>query len=207
MRKRSPSCFETIAIRGRSRASPCRRPEAAATLVWRYVTPSARETLRKICQHVQDSRRRRVDRELILSSWSTINRARVPTRHLSLPNLLQPPPWTFGPCRLTAFAVSRLFFCEIARLPRLEPRSDQGAPSSTMHVVSIKSRAASGANAPYRRVPPRPRVFIIDRPKACLLATILAVLALVAVGALANNFLSAPRRLACEVPAAVAPQQ
>jgi len=53
----------------------------------------------------------------------------------------------------------------------------------------------------------RPLVFIIDRPKTCLLATILAVLALVAVGALANNLLSAPRRLACEVPAAVAPQQ
>ncbi len=76
-----------------------------------------------------------------------------------------------------------------------------------MHVVSIKSRVAPRANAPYGRVPPRPRVFIIDRPKTCLLATILAVLALVAVGALANNLLSAPRRLACEVPAAVAPQQ
>ena len=71
-----------------------------------------------------------------------------------------------------------------------------------MHVVSIKSRVAPGANAPYRRVPPRPRVFIIDRPKTRFLATILAVLALVAVGALANNFLSAPRRLACEMPAA-----
>jgi hypothetical protein len=145
--------------------------------------------------------------ELILSSWSTINRARFPTRWLSLPNLLQPPPWTFGPCRLTAFAVSRLFFCEIARSPRLDSRSDQGAPSSTMHVVSIKSRAGSGTNAPYRRSPPRPRVFIIDRPTTCLLATILVVLALLAVGALANNLLSASRRLACEVPAAVAPQQ
>ena len=76
-----------------------------------------------------------------------------------------------------------------------------------MHVVSIKSRAGSGTNAPYRRSPPRPRVFIIDRPKTCLLATLLAVLTLVGVGALANNLLSAPRRLACEVPAAVAPQQ
>jgi len=64
-----------------------------------------------------------------------------------------------------------------------------------MHVVSIESRAASGANAPHRRVPPRPRVFIIDRPTRCLLATILVALALVAVGALANNFLSAPRHL------------
>jgi hypothetical protein len=73
-----------------------------------------------------------------------------------------------------------------------------------MHVVSIESRAASGANAPHRRVPPRPRVFIIDRPTTCLLATILVVLAL---GALANNLLGASRRLACEVPGAVAPQQ
>jgi hypothetical protein len=76
-----------------------------------------------------------------------------------------------------------------------------------MQVVSIKSRAASRANAPHRRVPPRPRVFIIDRPKTCSLATILALVALVAVGALANNLLSASRMLACEVPVAVAPQQ
>jgi len=74
-----------------------------------------------------------------------------------------------------------------------------------MQVVSIKSRAASGADATHRRVPPRPRVFIIDRPKSWLLAAILAVLALLAVGALANNLLGAPRRLDCEVPA-VAPQ-
>jgi len=39
-------------------------------------------------------------------------------------------------------------------------------------------------------------VFIIDRP-TCLLATILVGLALAALGALANNLLSAPRRLAC----------
>ena len=76
-----------------------------------------------------------------------------------------------------------------------------------MHVVSIKSRAGPGVKTTQRLAPSRPRVFIIDRPKTCLLATILAVLALVAVGVLANNLLSAPRRLSCEVPAAVAPQQ
>ena len=75
-----------------------------------------------------------------------------------------------------------------------------------MHMVSIKSRGAPRAVAP-RRAPPRPLVFIVDRPKTCLLVTILAILASVALGALANHLLSAPRQLACEVPAAVAPQQ
>jgi hypothetical protein len=50
-------------------------------------------------------------------------------------------------------------------------------------------------------------VFIIDRPTTWLLATILVVLALVAIGALANDLLSAPRRLACEAPSTVAPEQ
>jgi hypothetical protein len=74
------------------------------------------------------------------------------------------------------------------------------------HVVSIESRAASGASAPHRRVPPHPRVFIIDRPTTCLLATILGVLALLAVGAFANNLLSVPRHLACVAPPTGAPQ-
>src|SRR5882672_8928208 len=51
-----------------------------------------------------------------------------------------------------------------------------------MPVVSLNSRAAPRAEAPHRRVAPRPWVFIIDRPKTCLLVTILAVLASVAVG-------------------------
>jgi hypothetical protein len=73
--------------------------------------------------------------------------------------------------------------------------------------VSIESRAAPSAKAPHGQAPPRPRVFVIDRPTTWLLATILVVLALVAIGALANDLLSAPRRLACEAPSTVAPEQ
>ena len=69
-----------------------------------------------------------------------------------------------------------------------------------MHVVSIKSRAASGVNAPHRRVPSRPRVFIIDRPKAALLIAILAGIALLGTGALAHGLLTMPRGLVCEAP-------
>jgi hypothetical protein len=129
---------------------------------------------------------------------------------LLLPKLLQPPPWTFGPHRLTARAVSWLFSCAAARLPRPDPRSDQGAPTSIMHVVSnvvpIKSRDARGANALHRSVLLRRRVFIIDRPKTSLLAAILVAIALVAVGALAGDLLNVPRGLMCDAPRIAAPE-
>ena len=54
--------------------------------------------------------------------------------------------------------------------------------------------------------PTRPRLFIIDRPGMYTLAAILGVLALITVGALANDLLSAPRHLACRAPDRPPPQ-
>lgn len=82
----------------------------------------------------------------------------------------------------------------------------KGPPCRTVNVVPISARATPSANTSRRPVPPRPRIFIIERPTASLLAASLVAFALVAVGAFANNLLSAPRNLACEAPARAAPR-
>ena len=73
-------------------------------------------------------------------------------------------------------------------------------------VVSIKAWAAPPARVLQRPARPRPRVFIVDSPKTYLVAAVLGVMALLVAGALASQFLSMPRALACEAPV-VASQQ
>jgi hypothetical protein len=67
-------------------------------------------------------------------------------------------------------------------------------------VVSIHARQARPPGARPERVRPRPYVLIIDRPRSCLLGTLLVAVALLATGGAANDLLRAPSRLVCEAP-------
>jgi hypothetical protein len=76
-----------------------------------------------------------------------------------------------------------------------------------MPVVSLQDELRRGAKELRRSIPWRPpRVFIIDHPKACLVAAILVAIALAGTGALIDELLSMPRDLICDAPPGLAPQ-
>jgi hypothetical protein len=74
--------------------------------------------------------------------------------------------------------------------------------SAVPRISSIHTRAASQTGVRHDPPRPRPRLYVIDSPKTCLLATFLGVIALLAMGAMADSLLKTSRGLACEAPPA-----
>jgi hypothetical protein len=78
--------------------------------------------------------------------------------------------------------------------------------SAVPQLSSIHTRVSGQTGVRQNPPRPRPRLYVIDRPKRYLVAAVLGAVALLAMGAMADSLLKASRGLACEAPPAGFPQ-